>query len=81
MSATEREITLAMIRGSLNALQVVFDIMSEMQDAHDEAPIGDRYELMLSNWVRLQLELLNEANDLKRQVSELGSPFPPDNPI
>lgn len=72
MSATEREITLAMIRGSLNALQAIFDIMSEMQDAHEEAPIGDRYELMLSNWVRLQFELMSEADDLKRQVRELG---------
>jgi len=74
MAATEREITLAMVRGSLNALEVINEIMSEMQDAHEEAPITERYELMLTNWVRLQLELLNEANDLKRQVRELGEP-------
>lgn len=74
MAATEREITLAMVRGSLNALEVINEIMSEMQDAHEEAPIGERYELMLSNWVRLQLELLNEASDLQRQVRELDEP-------
>jgi|GEM_PF-5557418 len=74
MAATEREITLAMVRGSLNALEVINEIMSEMQAAHEEAPIGERYELMLSNWVRLQLELLNETGDLMRQVRELGEP-------
>ena len=70
MSATDSEISLAMAQGSLNAIKAISDVVGEMQDIHDAAPLEGRYQLLLSNWVRLQLELVDAAADLMRQISD-----------
>ncbi|RYG94576.1 MAG: hypothetical protein EON58_15950 [Alphaproteobacteria bacterium] len=67
-----RRIELAMAVGSVNALSFVVDLVSELQDEHDAAPLMGRYELMLNNWIKLQLSVLNEYRDIQAQVAGLS---------
>ena len=70
---TQRDIDLAKARGSIDALKVIVEIVGELQEEHDEAELMGRYQILLSNWVKLQLILLNEMEDMTAYALELAS--------